>query len=267
MFFAMRHQLCVTLFFIFLSVVCHAVTFSDIREAAAGESRNDTVFLSYRPHSKGPLMRTYVIGEFGESFTAVDVDTVCDCDRLISWLPPTALSTNMLYDCLVVPNIGIKMAATDRITVAADWMGTWLNDSKHHYYRIYGGDFDLKYRIGGVDNPRNPFSGHHVGLYASLVYYDIQRGVSHRGVMSSKYNYAVGISYTYSLPVARHFNIDFSLGLGYMWGKFKRHTPIDDHDVWLSTHRRSWIGPTRAEVSLVWVFGNGVYNVKKGGGR
>ena len=146
-------------------------------------------------------------------------------------------------------------------------MATWLNDSRHHYYRIYGGDLDLSYRIGGADRTTNPFAGHHIGVYASIVYYDLQRGVSHRGVMSAKYNYAAGLSYTWSLPVARRFNIDFSIGIGYMWGKFKRHTPIDDHDVWLSTHRRSWFGPTRASVSLVWLIGSDTYNSKKGDDR
>ena len=51
-----------------------------------------------------------------------------------------------------------------------------------------------------------------------MMYYDIQAGLSHQGIMSAKYNYAAGVSYTYSLPVHRHFNIDFFIGVGYMWG-------------------------------------------------
>ena len=179
---------------------------------------------------------------------------------------PLAISTNGLYDLLLLPNIGLSVGIGDRITVGADWMGTWLNDSRHHYYRIYGGDLDLSYRLGGADRPSNPVSGHHVGVYASLVYYDLQRGASHRGYLSDKYNYAAGFSYTYSLPITRHFDLAFSIGIGYMWGKYMRHRPIDDHDVWLSTHKRSWFGPTRAAVSLVWVLG-GACNDRKGGER
>lgn len=261
----MKRQFCLFIIFVLSFIVCFAGDRPGVSGAVGSESRSDTVYITYRLNENAPLKRTYIVGKFAEPF--INNNICCDCDYLTSWLPPTAISTNMLYDCLLVPNIGIRMAASDRFTLGADWMATWLNDSKHHYYRIYGGDFDLRYRIGGDDSPLNPFSGHHVGLYASMVYYDLQRGVSHRGVMSAKYNYAVGVSYTYSLPVARHFNIDFSLGIGYMWGKFKRHTPIDDHDVWLSTHRRSWFGPTRAEISLVWILGNGVYNEKKGGSR
>ncbi len=264
--FAMKHQLGIFIIFLFASFCCSFVS-ADARVDYNPGVKSDTVFVTYRPDPDGPLKYTYIVGDYDPA--SVDGDTVCDCDRLVSWLRvrPMALSTNMLYDCLLVPNIGIRTSFAGRYTVAADWMATWLNDSRHHYYRIYGGDLDLSYRIGGADRTTNPFAGHHIGVYASIVYYDLQRGVSHRGVMSAKYNYAAGLSYTWSLPVARRFNIDFSIGIGYMWGKFKRHTPIDDHDVWLSTHRRSWFGPTRASVSLVWLIGSDTYNSKKGDDR
>lgn len=75
------------------------------------------------------------------------------------------------------------------------------------------------------------------------------------------------MSYTYSLPVAKRLNIDFSLGVGVLWGKYKKHIPVDDCDVWLSTNRLCWFGPTRAGVSLVWLIGDGVANSRKGGDK
>ena len=38
------------------------------------------------------------------------------------------------------------------------------------------------------------------------------------GTLWEKMNYAVGLEYGYSLPVARRLNLDFVIGLGY-WGK------------------------------------------------
>lgn len=181
---------------------------------------------------------------------------------------PLAIRTNALYDALLIPNIGVSAMLTDRLMAGVDWMGTWINDSKHHYYRLYGGHVDLSWRLGDIRRLRGPFSGHHVGVYASMIYYDVQRGVKHRGYLSDKYNYAVGMQYTYTHPLSRCFDISFTVGLGYMWGKYMRHTPIDDHDVWLSTHKRSWFGPTRAAISLVWVpGGNGAAGTEKGGGK
>lgn len=175
------------------------------------------------------------------------------------------VSTNMLYDAALTPNIGLGLRINDRLSIAADWMyARWNNRDRRRYWRIYGGDIEVRYHIG---KPRqgSPLGGHHIGAYCSIACYDFQAGRSHRGVLSDKYNYAAGLSYTYSLPVSTHFNIDFSLGLGYLWGTYKRHTPIDDCDVWLSTHRLGWFGPTKVGVSLVWLLGNSVKNKRKGG--
>lgn len=177
------------------------------------------------------------------------------------------LYTNMLYDVALTPNLGVGMGVTDRLTVTADWMwARWSNRDRRRYWRIYGGDLELRYRIGPARDGR-PLAGHHIGVYGSLACYDFQAGRSHTGVLSDRYNYAVGVSYTYSLPLSTRFNIDFSLGVGYLWGTYKKHTPIDDCDVWLSTHRMRWFGPTRVGVSLVWLVGNAVANSRKGGDR
>ena len=58
-------------------------------------------------------------------------------------------------------------------------------------------------------------------------------------------------------------NIDFSIGLGYMGGEYKEYLPQDGHYVWQSTKRRHWIGPTKAEISLVWLIGRGNTNKTK----
>lgn len=174
------------------------------------------------------------------------------------------LTTNLLYDAALVPNIGVGVGVTDRVTLLADWMyARWSNRDKRRYWRIYGGDVEARYRIGN-SHKRSPMGGHHVGVYGSMACYDFQTGRDHRGVLSDKYNYAVGLSYTYSLPVATRLHIDFSLGVGYLWGIYKRHTPIDDCDVWFSTNKLRWFGPTRAGVSLVWMLGK-TYNDRKGG--
>lgn len=177
------------------------------------------------------------------------------------------VTTNMLYDAALTPNIGLGIRVSDRVNVLADWMyARWSNHDKRRYWRVYGGDIEVRYRIG----PRlkdSPLGGHYIGAYGSMACYDFQAGRDHVGVLSDKYNYAAGLSYTYSLPVSPRLNIDFSLGAGYLWGTYKKHRPIDDCDVWLSTHELGWLGPTRAGVTLVWLVGDAVKNNKKGGRR
>lgn len=72
------------------------------------------------------------------------------------------------------------------------------------------------------------------------------------------------MEYGYALPIARRLNIDFVLGVGYWGGKYHTYNPRDGHYVWQSTRQRHWFGPTKAEISLVWLLGRGNTN-KKGG--
>ena len=76
-----------------------------------------------------------------------------------------------------------------------------------------------------------------------------------------------GIEYGYSLPIARRLNIDFTIGIGYMGGKYIKYIPDKGRYLWQSTHKLNWFGPTKAEVSLVWLIGNGNYNSPKKGGE
>ena len=51
------------------------------------------------------------------------------------------------------------------------------------------------------------------------------------GTLWEKMNYAVGLEYGYSLPVARRLNLDFVIGLGYWGGEYHTYDPVDDHYV------------------------------------
>ena len=82
--------------------------------------------------------------------------------------------------------------------------------------------------------------------------------------MWDKLNYAIGVEYGYSLPISRRLNLDFTLGVGYWGGEYHEYIPSDGHYVWQSTKQRHWFGPTKAEVSLIWLIGRGNYNEKKG---
>lgn len=84
------------------------------------------------------------------------------------------------------------------------------------------------------------------------------------GTLWEKMNYAVGLEYGYSLPVTRRLNLDFVISVGYWGGEYHKYTPIDDCYVWKETRQRHWFGPTKAEISLVWLIGRGYCNEKGG---
>lgn len=176
-----------------------------------------------------------------------------------------AAKTNLIYDAVMIPNIGLEFYLGGNISVAGNWMYSWWkNDPKAWYWRTYGGDIALRYWFGKAAEAK-PLSGHHLGIYGQILTYDFE--VGDMGYLGDKWSWAVGAEYGYSLPVAKRLNIDFNLGIGYLTGEFKEYLPIDGHYVWQATKQRHWIGPTKAEISLVWLLGRGNENVKKGGKR
>lgn len=175
-----------------------------------------------------------------------------------------AIKTNLLYDALAVPNIGAEFYLGKEWTLGGNWMyAWWKSDRKHNYWRVYGGDLSVRKYLGRCAMEK-PLQGHHVGVYGGVVTYDFELGG--RGYLGDKWSYHAGIEYGYSHPVARRLNVDFTLGIGYLGGEYKEYLPTDNHYVWQVTKQRRWFGPTKAEISLVWLIGRGNTN-EKGGKR
>lgn len=184
-----------------------------------------------------------------------------------------ATKTNMLYDAMAIPNIGAEFYVGHNISLSAQWMyAWWSNDRRHRYWRIYGGDINARYWFGGASR-RKPLTGHHAGIYFGGVTFDFEWGGT--AYMGGRAGHSLwdrciintGIEYGYSLPIARHINIDFTFGVGYAGGIIEKFHPEDGVYIWDSTKRKRWFGPTKAEISLVWLLGRGNVNAGKGGER
>ena len=165
-------------------------------------------------------------------------------DTIVAVSPETskpfymALKTNMLYDVLAVPNIGVEFYLGKNWSISGNWMyGWWKKNSSHRYWRIYGGDLAVRYWLGKKANEK-PLTGHHIGIYGQAFTYDFEwggkgyMGGEPGGTLWDKTNYAAGVEYGYSLPVANRLNIDFTLGVGYWGGKYYEYIPLDGHYVW-----------------------------------
>ena len=183
-----------------------------------------------------------------------------------SQAPPVAsyfaLKSNLLYDALLVPNLSLEASIGSGWTLGAGGMlAWWSKDAKHRYWRIYGGDLEIRKYFGTLSKSK-PLQGHHLGIYGEFLTYDFEFGA--KGYQS-KATYAAGIKYGYSHPIANRLNLDFALGIGYLHSNYKTYVPRDGCYVYQETKKRKWLGPTQAEISLVWLLGKGNTNKKKGG--
>lgn len=183
-----------------------------------------------------------------------------------------SLHTNALYDLVAIPNLGAELYLGKHFSIAANWWyAWWKTDSKHRYWRTYGGYIAPRYWLGKAAAAK-PLTGHHLGLYAQVMLYDFEWGgtgylsgtpyknISHRPTWGG------GIEYGFALPIQRRLNIDFTIGLGYLKGRYWKYVPLDEGYRWISVNNLNWWGPTKCEASLVWLLGDGnSNNIKKGG--
>ena len=179
------------------------------------------------------------------------------------------LKTNLISDILLIPHIGADLYIGKNWSLTADWMyGWWDKDRTHHYWRAYGGTLGVRKWFGKKASEK-PLTGHHVGIYAGVVTYDFEfggrgyMGGRPHGTLWDRCNFVGGVEYGYSMPVSRRINIDFSIGFGYLGGRYLEYVPKDGFYMWESTHHLNWFGPTKAEVSVVWLIGCDNYNRRK----
>lgn len=238
------------------------------------ELRSSMLKLCYEcvcPEEQADTAATVRTGQMEAARTDTPVVRRTDTVRLV--MPATrgrrpfymAVKTNLLYDALVIPNLGLEFSLGRGWSVAGNWMYTWFkNDRRHRYHRIYGGDLEVRRQFGTKEG-NSPLTGHHAGLYGQILTYDLEWGG--KGYLGDRWSYGAGISYGYSAPIGRRLNLDFTLGVGYLGGEYYEYVPQDGLYLWRATKKRHWFGPTKAEISLVWLIGHGNTNGKKGGGR
>lgn len=176
------------------------------------------------------------------------------------------VKTNLLYDALMLPNIGVEFYLGKNWTVGGNWTyGWWDKNKTHWYWRAYGGDISVRKWFGSKAEDK-PLTGHHLGLYAGVFTFDFELGGT--GYMGGRpghdlWNrcmYTAGVEYGYSLPIARRLNLDFTVGVGYVGGKVVKYHPKGEKYIWNSTRSFNGILPTKLEVSLVWLIGCGNKN-------
>ncbi len=182
-----------------------------------------------------------------------------------------AIKTNLLEDALLIPNVGLEVHLGKGWSIGASWKYAWWNSDRiNWYWRTYGGDITIRKYFG-----RNSamLRGHHLGIYGQIYTYDFELGGDGiiggqpGGNISDRFNYGGGLEYGYSFRIAERLNLDLSLGFGYSGGQFHEYVPVDGCYVWQAIKNRHYIGPTKAEVSLIWLLGKKKSDNKKGGVR
>ena len=150
----------------------------------------------------------------------------------------------------LAPNIEVEIPIGKRWSLNTEYKCPWWLNGKHDFcYQLLSGGMEGRCWLGNRQK-RDRLTGHFIGLYAEGGIYDFQlRGDGYQG----KYYGAAGVTYGYARRLARHFSLEFSLGIGYLTTEYKKYTPYEGDIIWTNSGRYNFIGPTKAKVSLVWL--------------
>ena len=173
-----------------------------------------------------------------------------------------ALKTNLLYDVLLTPNVALEIPIGNHWSIQGEWIFPWwVSGDNSNALQLLAGDIEGRYWFGTKENRSNRqlFTGHFIGLYASAGIYDFQNDWGYQG----EFNKSIGISYGYGLRLSNSFNLEFSIGVGYLSTDYSKYKLKNNELIWQSDNSYTWIGPTKAKVSIVWLIGN----KKRGGDR
>jgi len=196
---------------------------------------------------------TTVVREYPQSHSATR-GIVDRLDRMSGKLPAVALKTNLLYAAsALTPNLSLEIGTKPRQSVELSGSYSWRgrnaaasDNHKQSAHWIARGE----YRWWLCER----FSGHYFGAHALYGRYYIS-GHEVPLMFEKEYSYhgwaaGAGATYGYSVPLGKQWNLEFNVGVGYMYMKYDRGTCVKC-DPQPEKKDKHYFGPTRAGINLV----------------
>ena len=174
-----------------------------------------------------------------------------------------ALKTNALYDAFTALNYSIEVPIGKRFSIAWQHYFPWWHTRKDL-------DLCLQYLTLGAEarwwfaprpkpetdkrQIRDVLTGHFLGLYGLWGKADVQvkRTI---GNYQCANIFSVGLTYGYSMPMSRHWNVEFSISVGYARIPYQHYIPSDDWQIlWRDPENAGvlhWFGPTNVAISFI----------------
>ncbi len=165
---------------------------------------------------------------------------------------PLALKTNMLFDLVGAPNVGVEVPLGRHFSLTADIAyAFWRIDNRYALQTLQGG-------IGAkfwFSQKKGQLTGWNVGLYGMYcARYDVQwqDGYQGDGFWSG------GISVGYSWAVSPRLRLEASVAAGVFYTPEVRHytRPENGHLMWQETrYNVTRFAPTKLQLNLIWLIG------------
>lgn len=165
-----------------------------------------------------------------------------------------ALRTNLLYDAMLLPTLGVEWRVNHRWGIRLDgslshWGGDrgevqkiWMLSPEVRYYLLR----DRRFYVGLSANYAE------YNLYGYLPGKFLPDDTGYQGHL-----WSAGLSAGYRLPLWRCLSADFNLALGYTRSAYDSFTaPYGVRVIKQRDRKKNLWGPTQTGISLVWTIGN-----------
>lgn len=165
-----------------------------------------------------------------------------------------AVRTNLLYDAMLLPTIGVEWRVTPDWGIKLDGSIAWWGGSKDKVQKVWLLNPEVRRYL--LRDRR-----FYVGASGSYGEYNLY-GYPLGKLFSKDTGYqgsvwSAGLTVGYQLCLSRHFSVDFNLGLGYTRSEYDSYGMTDGVRIYKAKDRsKNFWGPTQAGISLVWTIGS-----------
>ena len=165
-----------------------------------------------------------------------------------------ALKTNALYWATTTPNLGLEFRLAKKWTLEAE-VGLNPFDGKEEdgsygksikHFRLHP---ELRYWFC------ESFYGHFLGLHVPYLIYNIS-DIDILGTENERHQgwgTGVGLSYGYNWVLGKHWNLEATIGVGYLYLESDKY-PCANCGTKVESVKKHYFGPTQAALSAVYLF-------------
>lgn len=168
------------------------------------------------------------------------------------------LKTNLLYDALLSPTVGVEVGVAPKWTV--DLSGTlnawtvndhrwkqWMVQPEGRYWfcQRFAGHFVAAHALGGQFN----FGNIDADFKFLGTDFSKLKDERYQGWMAG-----AGVAYGYSWILNRNWNIEAELGIGWVYSRYDVYRCADCGKKIRENESHNYFGPTKVAVNIIYVF-------------
>lgn len=172
------------------------------------------------------------------------------------------IKTNLVNDILLSPNLGLEFGLAPKWTLQLtgeynDWEIKGKDKTTPHQWKHWFATIEPRYwfceRYAGHFISINAIGGEydfgHIGFKTKFLNNGFRDLNTHR---YKGWGVGAGFNYGYAWPVAKHWNIEAEIGIGWIWTKYDKYKCSDGSKTDSGYH--NYVGPTKLAVNVEYLF-------------